>query len=76
MSTTCGGLSDDLTEMQHTHMDLITSSVHVHLDHDNCLEIVMLRGEGKDIEALAEMMTLKGVKHVKLHTLSPSRDYG
>jgi CopG family nickel-responsive transcriptional regulator len=52
---------------------LIRSSVHVHLDHDNCMEIVMLQGEGRLVKEIAEkMMSLKGVKHVKLATISPN----
>jgi CopG family nickel-responsive transcriptional regulator len=70
------GLSDDLTEIQHHHVGLITSSVHVHLDLDNCLEIIMLQGEGKDIKEVADAITaLKGVKYVKLNTISPAKNY-
>jgi CopG family nickel-responsive transcriptional regulator len=70
------GLTDDLTEIQHAHMGLITSSVHLHLDHDNCLEIIMLHGEGKGIKEVAEtVMALKGVKYVKLNTISPTTDF-
>jgi CopG family nickel-responsive transcriptional regulator len=70
------GLADDLTEIQHLHMSLITSSVHVHLDLDNCLEIIMLHGEGKDIKEVADAVTaLRGVKYVKLNTISPATNY-
>jgi CopG family transcriptional regulator, nickel-responsive regulator len=67
------GLVNNLTELQHTYTGMIRSSVHVHLDHDNCLEIIMIQGEGKMVKEIAEkMMALKGVKHVKLSTLSPN----
>jgi CopG family nickel-responsive transcriptional regulator len=67
------GLVSSLTEIQHEHSDLIKSSVHVHLDHDNCLEIIVSEGEGKRVKELAEqMMALKGVKYVKLSTVSPN----
>jgi CopG family nickel-responsive transcriptional regulator len=70
------GLADDLTEIQHRHMQLITASVHVHLDLGNCLEIIMLQGEGKDIKEVADAVTtLKGVKYVKLNTISPDKNY-
>jgi CopG family nickel-responsive transcriptional regulator len=70
------GLSDDLTEIQHHHVGLITSSVHIHLDMDNCLEIITLQGEGKDIKEVADAITaLKGVKYVKLNTISPDKNY-
>ena len=69
------GLEDNLTEVQHEFGDIIKSSMHVHLDHDNCLEVVVLRGEGKDVKIAAEkMMALKGVKHVKLTTTSLGKD--
>jgi CopG family nickel-responsive transcriptional regulator len=65
------GLVDNLTDIQHDFGGVIQSSLHVHLDHDNCLEVVVLKGEGKDVKKAAErMMALKGVKHVKLNTTS------
>jgi CopG family nickel-responsive transcriptional regulator len=64
------GLTNDLTEIEHAHTALIKSSVHIHLDRENCLEIVMLQGEAKIIKQVAEkMMVLKGVKYVKLNTI-------
>ena len=69
------GLEDNLTEIQHEFGALIQSSLHVHLDHDNCLEVVVLRGEGQDVRKAAErMMSLKGVKHVKLTTTSLGKE--
>jgi CopG family nickel-responsive transcriptional regulator len=69
------GLEDNLTEIQHEFGGLIQSSLHVHLDHDNCLEVVVLRGEGQDVRKAAEkMMSLKGVKHVKLTTTSLGKE--
>jgi CopG family transcriptional regulator, nickel-responsive regulator len=65
------GLEDNLTEIQHDFGSIIQSSLHVHLDHENCLEVVVLRGQGQDVKKTAErMMALKGVKHVKLTTTS------
>jgi CopG family transcriptional regulator, nickel-responsive regulator len=69
------GLADNLTEIQHEFGGLIQSSLHVHLDQDNCLEVVVLRGEGQDVRKAAEkMMSLKGVKHVKLTTTSLGKE--
>jgi CopG family nickel-responsive transcriptional regulator len=69
------GLEDNLTEIQHEFGGLIQSSLHVHLDHDNCLEVVVLRGDGQDVRKAAErMMSLKGVKHVKLTTTSLGKE--
>jgi len=66
------GLVNNLIDIQHDHSELTQSSVHVHIDHHNCLEIMTLRGDAKDIKEFAEkMMALKGVKHVKLSTITP-----
>jgi len=60
-------LSDKLTEQQHSHHKEIISSMHVHLDHNNCLEVVVAKGMTKDIKHLAqELIGTKGVKHGKL----------
>jgi CopG family nickel-responsive transcriptional regulator len=69
------GLVDNLTEIQHDSGSIIQSSLHVHLDHENCLEVIVLRGEGQDVRKAAEkMMSLKGVKHVKLSTTSLGKE--
>ncbi len=69
------GLVNNLTDIQHDYMSMIKSSVHIHLDHDNCLEIIMLNGDAKQVKEVAEkMMSLKGVKHVKLTTVSPNTE--
>jgi CopG family nickel-responsive transcriptional regulator len=69
------GLVDNLTEIQHESGSIIQSSLHVHLDHENCLEVIVLRGEGQDVRKAAEkMMSLKGVKHVKLSTTSLGKE--
>ena len=60
-------LMDHLTEHQHQHHDSVISSMHVHLDHDNCLEVLAVRGKAKDIKRLAsDLISKKGVKHGKL----------
>jgi len=69
------GLAENLTEIQHEAGGIIQSSLHVHLDHENCLEDIVLRGEGQDVRKAAEkMMSLKGVKHVKLTTTSMGKE--
>jgi len=74
-SHTQRGLVDNLTEIQHEAGSIIQSSLHVHLDHDNCLEVIVLRGEGQEVKRAAEkMMSLKGVKHVKLTTTSMGKE--
>src|SRR5690625_2852192 len=60
-------LSDEINTKQHEHHSLIISSMHVHLDYDNCLEIIAVRGSGKAIRRLADtLISIKGVKHGKL----------
>ncbi len=56
-----------LTDLQHDHYHAVLSATHVHIDHDNCLEVVLLRGKVGEIRDLAEAVaTMKGVKHSKL----------
>ena len=68
-------LSDDITAKQHEHHSLIISSMHLHLDHDNCLEIIAVRGKGERIQKLADsLITMKGVKHGKLTLTTAGKD--
>ena len=70
------GLVDSLTDIQHDFGGIIHSSLHAHMDHDNCLEVLVLKGEGKDVKKAAErMMALKGVKHVKLNTTTVVEEF-
>jgi len=56
-----------LTDIQHDHHDVIISTLHVHLDHDNCLEVLAVRGKANEIQKIAdELIAAKGVKHGKL----------
>ena len=56
-------LAQRLTEEQHEFHDLIITTLHVHLDHDNCLEVLVLKGEARRLQALANrLLTIKGVK--------------
>ncbi len=57
-------LSDKLTEHQHTHHESIVSTLHIHLDHHHCLEVIVLRGRIGEIKRLADsLIGTKGVKH-------------
>lgn len=68
-------LSDKLTEHQHSHHDAIISSLHVHLDAHNCLEVVVLKGQAGTVKRLAdELIGTKGVKHGKLVTSTTGRN--
>ena len=69
------GLSNAITDIQHHYSHLIKSSVHIHLDHENCFEIIVIDGGGEEIKELAEaIMTLKGVKFSKLTTANPKEN--
>lgn len=60
-------LTDTLTELQHRYHSLIVSTMHIHLDGHNCLEVLVVRGKGRDIKKIADRLTgTKGVKHGKL----------
>jgi CopG family transcriptional regulator, nickel-responsive regulator len=68
-------LSEKLNEIQHNHRDVIVSCMHVHLDHDNCLEVIVLRGEGKSVKKVAhELIAQKGVKHGKATLTTEGKD--
>ncbi len=57
-------LSRLLTGFQHTHYKKILSSLHIHLDEHHCLEVLVVRGKGKDLKALSDrLIGTKGVKH-------------
>jgi CopG family transcriptional regulator, nickel-responsive regulator len=59
-------LADKLTEHQHTHHHEIVSTLHVHLDADHCLEVVVLRGVAREIKRIADgLIGTKGVMHGK-----------
>jgi len=57
-------LVDKLIDVQHDYSDLIISSQHIHLDHDNCLEIIVVKGRIRKIQQLeSKLKSTKGVKH-------------
>ena len=61
-------LAGRLTHAQHDHHDLSVSTLHVHLDHENCLEAVVLRGETGRVRSFAnQVMSQPGVRHGNLH---------
>jgi len=61
------GLTERLTEEQHHFCGTVLAATHVHLDEHLCAEMIMVRGKGKDIQALAgRLQREKGVLHAKL----------
>lgn len=64
-----------LTDLQHEHTDLIVSTLHVHLDHDNCLEVLVVRGDCERVRALSNtLIGAKGVKHGRLTVTATGAD--
>ena len=69
------GLVTSLLDLEHEFITITRSAVHVHISHDECMEVLLLQGEGKDVRAIAErVMALKGVKNVKLTTVRPGQE--
>ena len=58
---------DVLTGLQHHYYNSIVSSMHIHLDEHNCLEVIVVKGKAKDIKTISERLRgTKGVKHGNL----------
>ncbi len=69
------GLVTSLLDLEHEFTAITRSAVHVHISHDECMEVLLFQGEGKDVRAIAEqVMALKGVKNVKLTTIRPGQE--
>jgi CopG family nickel-responsive transcriptional regulator len=60
-------LSERLIEAQHHAQGMVLAATHVHLDHHNCLEVVIMKGRSSDVRHIADLiLSLRGVKHGKL----------
>jgi CopG family nickel-responsive transcriptional regulator len=65
-------LSDRLTAIQHEQHHAMLSTLHVHLDHDNCLEVIVVRGPAGRVRRVADaLISTKGVTHGRLTLTSP-----
>ena len=63
-------LAQRLTQRQHDHHHLTVSTLHIHLDHDDCMEVTLLRGETAEVRDLAAKLTSeRGVRHGRLVTI-------
>lgn len=70
-------LTEKLTDLQHRYHRLILSAMHVHLDHDSCLEVLVVRGKGAEIKKVADtLIATKGVKHGKLTMTTTGKGLG
>jgi CopG family nickel-responsive transcriptional regulator len=64
-----------LTDLQHNHLHTIISTLHVHLDHDNCLEVLVVRGKASAVKNIADhLIAARGIKHGKLTLTSTGKD--
>jgi len=64
-----GSFMKKMASIQHDHPGLIRSTMHTHIDHHNCLEVIVLDGKMDQIRKLADsILALKGIKHGKLVT--------
>jgi CopG family nickel-responsive transcriptional regulator len=77
------GITEKLTEIQHEHHELVVSTSHAHLDHDSCLEVLIVRGKSAKVDQFADLLIgLKGVQHGRLvmtvpaHAIEHSHGHG
>lgn len=69
------GLSELLLQLQHDFHSSILSTMHLHLDHHNCLEVLAVKGKAREIRNIAErLISVKGVKHGKLTITSTGKN--
>ena len=67
------GISEKLTELQHAHHELVVSTSHAHLDHDSCLEVLLVHGKAARVRRFADLLIgLKGVQHGRLVMTVPA----
>ncbi len=60
-------LADRITDIEHSYLENIVSTMHIHIDHNHCLETIAVKGKASKIKELADkIISLKGVKHGKL----------
>jgi CopG family nickel-responsive transcriptional regulator len=68
-------LAQKMTEIQHQALDIIITSLHVHIDAHNCMEVLVLRGPVKDVRSVARRLTsTRGIKHGKLSLSTTGKD--
>jgi CopG family transcriptional regulator, nickel-responsive regulator len=66
-------LPNKLMDLQHDHQNVIIAATHAHLDHHTCLEVIVVKGQAKQVQKLADMLIgTKGVRHGRLVMSSPA----
>jgi CopG family nickel-responsive transcriptional regulator len=69
-----GELTERLMELQHHYHHAIISTMHIHLDKHNCLEVIAVKGKASDIKNIANrLLSTKGIKHGKLSTTTTGK---
>jgi CopG family nickel-responsive transcriptional regulator len=69
------GVTDKLVELQHSHHANILSSMHVHLDEHNCLEVLVIKGRAGEIRSISDaLIAARGVKHGELVMTSTGKE--
>ncbi|AQQ72187.1 Putative nickel-responsive regulator [Limihaloglobus sulfuriphilus] len=64
-------LTQKLIDIQHNHLLDVIATTHVHIDHDNCLEVIIMKGKAADIEKLGKKIaSLKGVKLSRVNVMA------
>jgi CopG family transcriptional regulator, nickel-responsive regulator len=67
-------LQNKLDHIQHAHHELVISSMHIHLDAHNCLEVIAMKGRNSDIQAISDLLLgVKGVMHGQLSTTTTGK---
>jgi CopG family nickel-responsive transcriptional regulator len=67
------GVGEKLTALQHKFHNLVVSTSHAHLDHESCLEVLMVHGKSAEVEQFADrLIGLKGVQHGRLVKTVPA----
>lgn len=65
-----------LTDIQHDHAAVIIATLHVHLDHHNCMEVLAVRGRARDVRQVADqLIAARGVKHGRLTVTTTGEDH-
>jgi CopG family nickel-responsive transcriptional regulator len=68
-------LLNKIMDIQHDFQKLIISTQHIHLDNENCLEILAVKGSSKEVQKLADILkSIKGVRHESLSMSSTGKD--
>ena len=68
-------LLNKIVDIQHRFQSIIISAQHIHLDHENCLEVVAVKGSSRDVQKLADRLkSVKGVRHGTLSMSSTGKE--